>query len=310
MAETPIEAINEFYRLKNHYELEYFNKYIQPIILSKRSKKEKRIDFSRLPPNECINCNRNVKTNFSITSNLDEGVKIYQISCGDIQEPCPLDIQIRYFIRDPMDKTISNGLKEIEQIKFDIIKEKNNSLFFNKSGVVETFDQLTEKLKTNTENTGFIIETNILRNNNPTKHELLKKKMDEFSQGSILPFKRMIKEYSETGRETIVKEAVTFYEQEMQPKLKEIQELKYDINMVEFNESSKMYTLIQLPKSIENNEFSFVQDDAILKFVKGTTSKGTTSKGTTKGTKKTKPGDLKPKNVTKKNRGQKIEAQN
>lgn len=62
--QTPIEAINEFYRLKDKYENSYHEKYIKPIIKSNKSKKEKRIEFSRLPKNECINCKRNVGTIF------------------------------------------------------------------------------------------------------------------------------------------------------------------------------------------------------------------------------------------------------
>ena len=61
----------------------------------------------------------------------------------------------------------------------DIIKEKNNALFFNKD-VVSSFEKITSTLKTETENVGFAIETNILRNNNPEKYELIKKTRIDF----------------------------------------------------------------------------------------------------------------------------------
>ena len=38
---TPIEAINEFYRLKEKYESVYYEKYVKPIVNSDKSKKEK-----------------------------------------------------------------------------------------------------------------------------------------------------------------------------------------------------------------------------------------------------------------------------
>ena len=114
-----------------------------------------------------------------------------------------------------------------------------------------------------------MIETNILRNNNPEKKMLLKKSINEFGKGYILPFKEMIKQYDETNNELIVNQAVHFYINEMIPKLKEIQEMKYDVNMVEFDEINNIYKLIQLPISLENNEYFYKGDDKVIKFVKG-----------------------------------------
>jgi hypothetical protein len=288
--QTPIEAINEFYRLKDKYENSYHEKYIKPIIKSNKSKREKRVEFSRLPKNECINCKRNVGTIFTITSNIKKLIKNFKAKCGDIQEPCPLDIQIDYSFRVKMDKDIVDGLNNIEQVKLDIIKEKNNAIFFNKN-VTNIFNDLTEHLKLETENTGVIIETNIIRNDNPEKKNFLKQTIDDFGKGYILPFKQMVKEYDETNNELILNQAIKFYINEMIPKLKEIQSLKYDVNMVEFDEINNIYKLIQLPNSLESNEF-FYSNDKIIKFVRGVK----------KEKKKTRKEEsiLKPKNKTKK----------
>ena len=266
--QTPIEAINEFYRLKDKYETGYYEKYVKPIVRSNKSNKEKRVEYSRLPKHECINCKRNVGTLFSIKFISKEDIKQFKAKCGDIQDPCPLDIHIDYSVRSPMNKAIFNGLKEIEKIKLDIIKEKNNALFFNKD-VVESFDMLTQELRDATENVGFIIETNILRNDNPEKKILIKQTIDEFGKGFILPFKQMIKEFDETNNEIILNQAITFYITEMIPKLKEIQLLKYDINMIEFDESTNIYKLIQLINSLENNEFFHKSYDKVIKFIRG-----------------------------------------
>jgi primosomal protein N' len=190
-----------------------------------------------------------------------------------------------------MNTLIKEGLSEIEKIKLNIIKEKNNSLFFN-TNVVDLFNKLTAELKLETENTGFIIETNILKNDNPEKHVLLRQTIDEFGKGFILPFKQMIKEFDETNNELILNQAVKFYTNEMIPKLKEILSLKYDVSMVEYDESNNIYKLIQLPNSLENNEYYLKGDDKIVKFVKGVK----------KEKKKTRKddGELKPKNKTRK----------
>lgn len=287
---TPIEAIGEFYRLKNKYENEYYEKYIKPIIKTNKSKREKRVEFSRLPKNECINCKRNVGTLFSVTSDDKKTFKKFRAKCGDIENPCPLDIQIDYPFRLKMDREIIKGLNNIEEIKLDIIKEKNNAIFFNKK-VVNIFNDLTEYLKLETQNTGVIIETNIIRNDNPEKKLLIKQTIDEFGKGFIIPFKQMIKEFNETNNELILNNAIHFYINEMIPKLKEINSLKYNVNMVEFDEINNIYKLIQLPNSPESNE-EIYGTDKVVKFVRGL-------KKEKKQTKKVES-ILKPKNKTKK----------
>ena len=264
---TPIEAINEFYRLKDKYQLDYYDKYVKSIVRTDMSKKEKRIKFSRLPKHECVNCKRNVGTLFTVKYITEESIKYFIAKCGDIQDPCPLDIQISYSNRELMDDDIKHGLDRIENIKLDIIKEKNNAMFFNKN-VVNIFNKLTEELKIETENTGFTIETNILRNNNPEKAILLKQTINDFGKEFILPFKQMIKQFDETNNQSIINQAVTFYVNEMIPKLKQIQLLKYDVSIVELIENNEV-KLIQLPNSLERNEYYYKTEDKVIKFVKG-----------------------------------------
>ena len=271
---TPNEALNEYYRLKDKYESIYYEKYVKPIVKNTKSKREKRLEFSRLPKHECINCKRNVGTIFNIYQTKDIFRK-FTAKCGDLSDPCPLDIQIDYAFREQIDAIVNSGLNQIENIKLSIIKEKNNALFFNEK-VVDIFNKLTSELKKETENTGFLIETNILKNNNPEKQLVLKKTIDEFGKEFILPFKQMISEYMEKNDELKLDEAVKFYINEMIPKLKEIQNTKYDINDVEYDEKynengsvGSVYKLIQLPKSLASTEFSIESDDNVISFVMG-----------------------------------------
>jgi hypothetical protein len=267
---TPIEAINEYYRLKDKYESGYYDKYVKPIIKSDKSNREKRIEFSKLPKHECINCKRNVGSIFSLVQDTNELLRKYIVKCGDLADPCPLDIQINYSSREPFDSIISTGLSDIDLVKLEIIKEKNNALFFNNNAnIVSIFERLTDKLKFETENTGSTIETNILKNHNQAKIELLNKTVDDFGKGFILPFKQMIQEYMEKSDELVLNQAVTFYVNEMVPKLKEIQNLKYEVNFVEYNENTGEYFLIQQQNSLQNKEFSFESDDKVVKFIRG-----------------------------------------
>ena len=267
---TPIEAINEFYRLKDKYESGYYDKYVKPILKSNKSKREKRVDFSKLPKHECINCKRNVGTIFSIIPNDKELLRNFMAKCGDLSNPCPLDIQIKYSSREPFDITISNGLKDIEDIKMKIITEKNNILFFKSAAnIVSVFERLTNDLKFNTEFAGAAIETDILRNDNPVKTNLLNKTIDDFGKGFILPFKQMISDYIESNNELVLNQAIKFYIDEMLPKLKEIEQLRYEVNFVEYNENTGEYILIQRKNSLQDKEYCFESDDKVVKFVRG-----------------------------------------
>ena len=268
------EAINEYYRLKDKYESVYYEKYVKPIVKGNKSKREKRVEFSRLPKHECINCKRNVGTIFNIS--LDkEMIRRFTAKCGDLSDPCPLDIQISSAYNEQVGFLINSGLKVIEEIKLKIIKEKNNVMFFNNK-VTSIFDQLINNLKKETENTGFIIESNILKNNNPEKTNLLKNMIDEFGKGLLLPFKQMINEYMETNDELKINSAVEFYINEMIPKLKEIQSMKYNVNYIEYAENygtsgyiKDVYKLIQLQNSLENTQFFIESDNKVLAFVTG-----------------------------------------
>jgi hypothetical protein len=290
---TVIEAINEFYRLKNKYETEYYTKYVDEIVKKRKiSNKAKRLLFSKLPKPACINCKKHVGTIFTIKNDTKEYVRKFIAKCGDLNNPCPLEIQINYALREQLYNSIIDGSKGIEAIKLDIIKEKNKALFFNED-VVSEFEKLTSDLKLNTELVGFSIETNILRNYNPEKYALIKKNIDEFGKSCIVPFKQLISDYMDTKDETVLNESVNFYVAEMVPKLKKIQEMKYSVNFVEYNRDDDTYKLIQYPNSLEDGEFFIKNDDKIVKFIKGV-QKSKTKKNDNNKTKKLRPDEISP----------------
>ncbi len=267
---TPLEAINEYYALKNKYQTLNYEKYIKPIIKANLSKREKKREFAKLPKYPCINCKRNVGTIFTIENNSEETLHTYVAKCGDITNPCPLDIKIQYSNYFNLKEIINNEMNKINEIKLNIIKEKNNAMFFkNSEEVLDKFEELTNKLTDTTKYAGMVIEENILKNDNPQRKELLAKSLIEFGQGFLLPFKQMIKEYSDTNNEIILNNALNFYKNEMLIKIEEIQKLKYDINYIDYDDNDKTYHLIQNPNSLEKQETGFIQDNKVISFIKG-----------------------------------------
>lgn len=289
------EAVNEFYKMKDKYETSYKEKYLNPILKAANlSKREKKAEFVKLPKAECINCKRNVGTVFSITRNSDF-IRKYIAKCGDLSDPCPLNINIHYGTHFTYETDINKFVEDIDRLKSEIIKEKYNMMFgyVQDEGAIQTFEELSKELKQSSLLAGSVIEKNILVNDNPDKAELLKKSIDIFGKEYVLQFKQMIKQYVETGDELVVDEAVKFYKNEMMPRIKEIQELKYEINMVEFDPEQYIFSLRQRKNSLQNLEYSFSKDDKIIALVKGS---GQPSRAKTM---KNIP-SIKPKNKTRK----------
>ena len=265
------EAVNEFYKMKDRYETAYKEKFVNPLLKDRNlSKKEKRMEYAKLPKAECINCKRNVGTVFSITR-PEVFTKRYIIKCGDATAPCPLNINIHQGFHITYENEINNSVKEIDKVKSEIIKEKYNMMFgyVGDDSAIQTFESLNSELKQNTSLAGSIIEKNILVNDNPDRAELLKKSVDVFGKEYVLQFKNMVKQFLEEDNENVVEEAVNFYKNEMMPRIKEIQDLKYQINMVEYDPEQMLYTLRQRKNSLYNLEYAFSNQDKIVAFVKG-----------------------------------------
>jgi hypothetical protein len=278
------ESINDFYKMKDKYETGFKEKYINPLLKAKNSsKREKRMAFSKLPKPECINCKRPVGTVFSISHDPGEFNRKYIAKCGDSNDPCPLNINIIYGTRLTYENETNKYETEIDILKKNIIKEKYNMIFgyIDEQKAIEKFDEFTSELKDSTLLAGNIIEKNILVNDNPEKTELLKRAIDIFGKEYVLQFKNMMKQYDDTGNELLVNEAVAFYKNEMMPRIKEIQDLKYEINSVEYDYEQAMFVLYQRKNSLQNLEYSYSSEDKVVAFVKGTKESSIKSKSKT-----------------------------
>ena len=88
----------------------------------------------------------------------------------------------------------------------DIIIDKNNMMFgyIDQTKAVEIFNTDTTELKEISEAAGFIMEINIQLNDNPVKKNLIKTNEDKLGIDYLLPFKKMIKEFEQTGKTEIL----------------------------------------------------------------------------------------------------------
>lgn len=272
------EILNEFYKLKEKYERVYYEKYVKKIVKStNKSNKEKKREYGRLPKPECVNCARNVGTIFSIVNDDKNSSKNFTIKCGDITDPCPLNISFSYGNRATYEDQIRVLSRLLDTTKHTIVLEKNNALFGyeNPNLASELFKELTNELKETTDITGFLIEKNILMNDNPAKKELLHKLQDELQKEYMVPYKQFMYKFIQENNVDFCKEAVQLYVNDIIPKLKEIQALKYGINIVEYDNDNRTFHLRQRPNNLESLEYK-MNDDEITSFVKGVLYKKST----------------------------------
>ena len=131
------EAIDSFFKLKNEYETLYHEKYVKPILNSDKSIKEKKSQYQKLPKPKCVNCKRNVATLFTIKTNNDLKNRVYKAVCGDINNPCPLDINIIMPLAESFDSIFAKS-GESNLNKGGINELKNNNIILNYFTVEKT----------------------------------------------------------------------------------------------------------------------------------------------------------------------------
>lgn len=273
------EAVDQFYKLKNEYETNFYEKYVKPILNSGQSRREKKTQYQKLPKPKCINCGRNVGSIFTIKGDAKELTHKYTAKCGDITAPCPLNIAIITPSTEPYEQSLQDdalSTGSLNTLKKSIIKAKNDLMFgyLKEEEAFELFQKLTSELKADTDLFDYTLNQYIIQCDNPEKQELLKKKQVEFEL-QIAEFKDMIKEFNKTNDEKQIHSAVEFYINAITPQWKEIEHIKYAYNKVEIIDGK--YTLIQKKNTLEQLEFSY-NDPVLQSFVVGMKSPSKTLK--------------------------------
>lgn len=276
------EALNEFYKLKNKYESDY-NKDKQKLIKNKAlSWKEKRNEYKQLKP-KCINCKRPVGTIFSIKhiGEKNDDARELKAICGNLTEPCNLNITIN----PGTTYNIMTHIKELEKnnddYKNEIIEYKNKLLFgYTTTEIaVEKFDKTKEAINDINFLLNFNYEQLFEIVDNKSENERSKKLQEELYI-YIDQIKQSMKDFDATTNVQFARDAVAIYVNQMQPKIDELFQLKYKVNLVEYDESDGTYHLIQKKYGAANLEDNYVEP-SVVSFVYGDVS-SIPSRGKTK----------------------------
>lgn len=270
------EILNQYYYLKNQYENNYYEQYLKKI--KSLNKREKKIAKSKLPKPKCINCERNVGTIFNIKYDKEQDFRLFSVSCGDLENPCSLNIKFQLDTIYLFSRWFKEATIDINYLKKIIINDKNNVLFnyINQKELLDNFDDYNKELKELTNIYGFNYEKFILINENPKKKleyiELMKNLGLRLQE-----FKELVNEYK-LGNSLNLTNATNLYIHEIMPLLKNIREIKYNINNVEFDEKKQTYNLIQIVHSIDKLQNKLNENNLIISNVFGEIKKVKTKK--------------------------------
>ena len=206
----------------------------------------------------------------SIFNQVNDVFRTFTIECGNTGNPCT-HITFTYGNRMRYDKIITVLEKEISDLKRQVVITKNDVLFgyISPEQATSKFSELTEKLKKISEHTGYIIEKNILINDNPIKQDLLNKKLTEFGEIYLATFKKLIHDFEQTNDQNIAHNAMEYLLDTNKPQLKEIQDLRYENMTIDKNDTTNVVTLLQRKNNLENLEFFTEGNDKVIEYKVG-----------------------------------------
>uniref|UniRef100_A0A6C0EFV2 Uncharacterized protein n=1 Tax=viral metagenome TaxID=1070528 RepID=A0A6C0EFV2_9ZZZZ len=268
-------AVFMFYKLKNQYQYSIDEEKKNLIKIKELSWREKRREYKRYKP-KCINCKRAVGTVFSVGKNssnssteneTESDVRILRAYCGDRLNPCPLNIEITSNIFNTKEY-LNDEENNLTNDKTDVIKYKNDLLFgyLSENEVVDKFEELKEQIKSETSNYEFLLsQYNEVVNNNEKLSKINKNTKEIYEL--IDKLRNTMDKYEKTDNIRYVDDAVTLYVNELTPKIKQNNQLKYKVEYVEFNEYDDTYKLVQLPYTVEDLEASL--DNKVVNLVTG-----------------------------------------
>ena len=273
------DKLKEYYDLKKVYEKGYHDKYVKPIVENDRlSKLAKRKEFLELKKPLCINCKQNVGTIFERRSYRELGDKneviVFTAKCGDLINPCDLNIEIHKSKRDRYENLINDSSKKLSDFQMKIIKLKNQILFLgkreaNENEYINEFNKYKDEILYYSQTLGEYVEENIMVNDNPEENEKLQMLISSLNQNELMAFQDLLNEYMATNDENILKQCTNMYLNEIEPKVKEIRNLKYKTMYINFEGDEKTYNLIQSKSTLQGLNYYDDTVDEVVHFIKG-----------------------------------------
>ena len=236
-----IEAMSQYYRLKQKYEINIAAKK-QNILKMKSLTKQERIERFKRIPRQCIHCKAKGGTIFTSTKDRLKAV------CGNTASPCNLNIEIFKSICMDSQEELRKYAYDLERYKISIIMAKLDFLFGYKSEeeILSLFEEnrldiakITDKM--------FQLEHSINNITNNKENIESIKQLEKIYYDDLKGLKNIYDEYLKDKKPVYLKNMVELYVTKIKPQVTTIRELKYMYTSVEYNEDDDVYRLIELP---------------------------------------------------------------
>lgn len=256
------DALYNYYNIKSQYN---FNTK-KGISDFKKKVKSGDIGINEVFKPKCINCERRVGSNFYTTYNPELDNRNLMAICGDKENPCELNININVGYCNSLQEDLKEIESLIQNIKNDIIYDKNNTMFgyILKDKALKNFETFKNDISEYTDRLKIDLEQYEMIINNKNATEQIK--ITEFDINvNIDQIKSLMNEYNKTNNTQFVLDVVELYQNTLRPNLDKLRNLKYKYNFVEFHDSTLTYRLFQLPYSIETFERCY-GDPKIISF--------------------------------------------
>lgn len=271
--ETPeyLDKLNEYFKLKNDYQMNYEakkNKIFKNDLLSMKQKKEQ---FKKIKM-KCIQCKRNVGTIFSIKTVMDDDPEYEDKSfystlsavCGDKINPCDLNISIQKGNYESFKYIISIFQENVKDYQEEIIKVKLDLLFnfTEEVDAMKKYEEIKSELMNDLENLANykMIYVNIISNLNNAAE--IEKKTTQLNN-NINTIKETIDEYNETNNIQLIKDIITLYKNTLTPLLDDLQKLKYKYRSME--KMDNIYKLIRKEYNIADT-LEQIEEPKVISF--------------------------------------------
>jgi hypothetical protein len=255
------DGINDYYKLKRDYESS-IDKEVKKLDKG-MSIKEKRKEFQKLKP-KCIDCNRPVGTIFSNKYDKEKDGRFLSAVCGDIVDPCNLNINIFTGYTETYPEIIRSLEDDIKKIKNQIIIDKNKLLFgfITTDQALEKFNDYTSLIEEKTERLTSVLELYLNEIDNSEINETIRTLQSEIYL-TIGYIKDAITSYDRTNNTQFVQDSVNIYVNQLTPKITQIMNLKYGYKNVELENG--VFRLVQKKISIEQLELTY-KDSVVNNF--------------------------------------------
>jgi hypothetical protein len=265
------DALNEYFKLKNTFDNQ-LNTYKKKIINNPTlSNREKRSEYLKLMP-KCVNCKRPSKRgtifshSYTPADDKRESRRILQASCGDLADPCNLDIEIQLDKIEPIETVLNDIKNETKEYKNKIINDKNKLLFgiIDTETAVENFDRNKSYITDITSIYEMYLDIYNKITDNPEKKIELDDALVQ-SYNLINEIKSCITKMKENDDRKYAEDAATIYSTTLKPLLDKIRVLRYSENIVFYDDENNTCRLIQNRNSI--NQLNVAGDqNKVLKF--------------------------------------------